>query len=234
MAMRFTAPNPDEEAPWRSSILEISSTIGAEFFHSLVRHLAKAFGAYCVYIGELTPAPRSRILTLEVYLDGEYSQNFEFDPAGTAAGEVIGDSTRVYPRYVQAHSSSDPALKKMKAEGFIGIPLISSQGRALGLIALIYQQPLADGTQPKFMLGPLAARAAAELERKQSEQAIRESEQRYRAFIATNIDAMFRIECEGPIDTTATEDEQIKAMYMYGYVAECNEAAAEIEGVSSP
>jgi len=54
------------------------------------------------------------------------------------------------------------------------------------------------------MLGPLAARSAAELERKQSEQAIRESEQRYRAFIATNMDAMARIEFEEPIDTTAS------------------------------
>jgi hypothetical protein len=76
---------------------------------------------------------------LDVYIDGEYSQNFEFDPAGTAAAEVITGSKRTYPRSVQALFPSDPALKKMKAEAFIGIPLISSQARVLGLIAIIYQ-----------------------------------------------------------------------------------------------
>src|SRR5262249_15195353 len=140
MATNFIALNPDKEEAWRSSILEISSTIGAEFFHSLVKHLAKALGASGVYVGELT-RPRSRIRTLGVYLDGEYSQNFEFDPAVTAASEVIGGARRTYSRSVQALFPSDPTLKKMKADGFIGIPLISSQGRALGLIAIIFQQP---------------------------------------------------------------------------------------------
>jgi two-component system, cell cycle sensor histidine kinase and response regulator CckA len=82
------------------------------------------------------------------------------------------------------------------------------------------------------MLEPLAARAAAELERKQAEEAIRESEQRYRAYIATNTDAMVRIEFEEPIDTTASEDEQIEGVYRYGYVAECNEAAIVMWGLS--
>jgi PAS domain S-box-containing protein len=234
MTTEIGALNPDVEQAWRSSIDEIMSTIGIEFFHSLVKHLARALGANCVYIAELTPAPRSRFRTLGVYLDGEHSQDFEFDRAGTAASEVMEGSMRACPRSVQTLFPSDPALKRMKAEGFIGVPLISSQGGALGLIAIIYREPLADGAQPEFMLGPLMTRAAAELERKQSEEAVHESEQRYRAFVATSTDAMLRVEYAEPIDTAASEGEQIENIYRYGYIAECNQAAADMLGVPSP
>jgi hypothetical protein len=63
MTTEIMALNPEVAQAWRSSIDEIMSTIGIEFFHSLVKHLARALGAYCVYIAELTPAPRSRFRT---------------------------------------------------------------------------------------------------------------------------------------------------------------------------
>src|SRR5262249_51626037 len=78
----------------------------------------------------------------------------------------------------------------------------------------------------KEMLQFFSDRAAAELNRKQEEDELRESEQRYRAFVAKNADAMWRIEFEQPIDVTLGLQEQVAAMYRYGYVAECNDATA--------
>jgi PAS domain S-box-containing protein len=81
------------------------------------------------------------------------------------------------------------------------------------------------------MLTYFSDRAAAELNRKQEEDELRESEQRYRAFIAKNADAMWRVEFEQPIDITLGVHEQIAAMYRYGYVAECNDATAVLLGL---
>src|SRR5215467_14538457 len=109
-------------------------------------------------------------------------------------------------------------------ESFVAVPLFSSHAQCLGLIGAIYRQPQSDVRLTGSILEAFAARASAELERKQCDQALRESEERYRAFITASPDAMWRIEFEEPIELKAPEDEQIDSMYRYGYVAECNEA----------
>jgi PAS domain S-box-containing protein len=68
------------------------------------------------------------------------------------------------------------------------------------------------------------------MHRKQMDDALRESEQRYRVFIAKNADAMWRIEFETPIPTDLPEDEQIEHIYRSGYLAECNDALARLLG----
>ena len=82
----------------------------------------------------------------------------------------------------------------------------------------------------KSVLGAFAARAAAELERKRAEDALRESEQRYRAFISQSTDAMWRIELAMPVPLSAPEEEQIERIYRDGYLAECNDAMARLAG----
>lgn len=69
-------------------------------------------------------------------------------------------------------------------------------------------------------------------ERKRSEFALRQSEERYRAFIAQSSEAIWRIELEQPIAVTTPEDEQIQHFYQYGYLAECNNVMAQMYGFS--
>jgi signal transduction histidine kinase len=68
------------------------------------------------------------------------------------------------------------------------------------------------------------ARTAAELNRKQADEALRESEQRYHAYVQLNPDACWRIEFSEPIDTALPEKEQLDKVLQFGYVAECNSA----------
>jgi signal transduction histidine kinase len=72
-----------------------------------------------------------------------------------------------------------------------------------------------------------APRASAELNRKRAEDALRESEQRYRTLIQMNPDACWRIEFDEPIDTTLAEEEQL-ARAEHHRVAECNNAAERL------
>jgi len=70
--------------------------------------------------------------------------------------------------------------------------------------------------------------------RDEAERALRDSDDRYRAFVANSTEAIWRFELEEPVPTRLTPDEQIDLCYAYGYLAECNEAMARMYGFSSP
>jgi PAS domain S-box-containing protein len=76
----------------------------------------------------------------------------------------------------------------------------------------------------------LAALAARLIERKCGEDAVRESEERYRAFIAHSSEGIWRLELEEPIPVTLPEDEQIELLYAHCRLAECNDRMARMYG----
>src|SRR5918999_1659988 len=62
------------------------------------------------------------------------------------------------------------------------------------------------------------------------QRALRESEERYRAFIANSSEGIWRFELDEPVPTDLPEDEQIERFYRDCYLAECNDAAARMYG----
>lgn len=68
-------------------------------------------------------------------------------------------------------------------------------------------------------------------DRKQTENALRESEHRFRSFIEQTTDAVFCYECDPPIPTDLPMEEQVKLLYNC-ILAECNDVCAKSYGAS--
>jgi PAS domain S-box-containing protein len=70
-------------------------------------------------------------------------------------------------------------------------------------------------------------------ERKEAGEALRRSEERYRAFIEQSSEPIWRCEMGAPIPVNLPADEQIELIYDSGYLAECNDVMARMYGYSS-
>jgi PAS domain S-box-containing protein len=208
--------------------------IGKAFFESLVEHLRSALDAECVYAGEFTSGQAERVQTLAACGHSGLLGSLDFPLAGSPDAEVAAGGMGTYSDGAADLFPSALLLGQFTARSFVGIPLNDDAGRPAGILAAVFRNAL--GEQVHFInsiLLTFGPRAAAELMRKQSEDALIESAQRYRAFILQNTDAMWRIEFEEPIDTTQTESEQVNQILRYGYLAECNDALAALVGADS-
>ena len=163
-------------------------------------------------------------------MNGRPDSDADYVLAGSVAALLATGEPWSCTRGALKRFPSDTLLHQISAQACVAVPLRDSQRHALGVLMAAFRRPLENTRLPKSMLEKFAPRAAAELQRKQAEEALRESEQRYQAFIAKNSDAMWRIEFANPISTDLSEDEQIENIYRSGYLAECNDAMARLIG----
>jgi PAS domain S-box-containing protein len=83
------------------------------------------------------------------------------------------------------------------------------------------------------LITTVANRCWESVERVRTLKRLKESDDRYRAFIRNSSEAIWRYELDEPIPIALPEDEQIELFYQRGYLAECNEAFARAHGRSS-
>jgi PAS domain S-box-containing protein len=69
--------------------------------------------------------------------------------------------------------------------------------------------------------------------RKDAQQELERSEERYRTFIKQSSEGIWRFELARPVATDKPEDEQIDDFYQFGYLGECNDAMARMYGFQS-
>jgi len=153
--------------------------------------LAKCLDADYTVIGELIPGKEETIRTIGVCAKGAIANNFDYDLAHTPCEGVLGKGICSYVSGVAEMFPKDVLLKEMKAEGYAGTPLRDSQGRAVGIMVALSTRPLADAKFMEDVLQLFSARTAAEIERKRAEEALRQSEERFRVALKNSPIAVF-------------------------------------------
>jgi PAS domain S-box-containing protein len=190
----------------------VAGVSGESIFQYLVNHIAKALDVNYALIGELTGDQSKTIRVIAMVSDGQPMPTFEYDLAGTPCEQVLGASFRHFPERVQ-FMFAGPHPKQLKAEGYAGISLFDSRGRALGLMVVMDRKPLHDAELTEQLLRIFSVRAAAELERRYAIEAHTRSETSYRSLLESTEDAVFVHD----IATGAIVDVNHTACERYGY-----------------
>jgi formate hydrogenlyase transcriptional activator len=163
----------------RAIVEGTAGSTGEEFFQSLVRHLASALGvpfaAISVFAGVNT-----RVRTLAFWARGQIQENFEYDLAGTPCEDVMRGRLCHYPSGVKERFPLAKPLVQLGVESYLGTPLLDSEGRALGLLAVFDERPMTAQPRHLYILRIFAARVAGVLERLRAERRLSASERRYR------------------------------------------------------
>ena len=109
--------------------------------------------------------------TLAVCKDGLACENFDYEPAGTPCAPVLAGELCLCPRDARkVYTPCDQVSAHLLMESYVGAPILDSEGRVQGLLAVAHTAPLADAAEAASLLRIFSARAGAELERQRSTQ----------------------------------------------------------------
>jgi len=150
-----------------------SAATGDEFFRSLAKHAALALGARYAFAAETLNELESRSLA---YWEGAaFGEGFSYRFPGTpcqrvAAGHICSTAQNVQNLYPE-----DLWLQQIAAESYVGVPMRNATGKVLGHVAVLHTEPLEPTPEQLAILQIFAARGCAELERLQTDRALRDA-----------------------------------------------------------
>jgi PAS domain S-box-containing protein len=153
----------------RNIALGVSAKTGAAFFQALVEYLTKALQVEYALISELLPPSQDRVSTVAAYGNGATLDRFEYALPDTPCQHTIDRQFYVCAEQLQQQFPSFALLGEISAQSYMGVLLRNSAGQPFGLICVLSCQPFSETQLMTEILNIFAARAAAEIERQQSE-----------------------------------------------------------------
>mgnify|MGYP000864419661 CR=1 FL=1 len=150
-----------------------------DFFQLLARYLAETLCMDYVSIDRLEK-DGLEAQTVAIYNKGIFENNTRYSLVNTLSADIVGKTFCRFDKGVCDQFAADSLLQQLKAESSVGTTLWGTEGKPIGLIAVIGRQPLTDQYPTESMLHMVAIRAAAELERKSAEEQQQQIEEQLR------------------------------------------------------
>ena len=174
---------------------------GEAYFRGLVRGLADVLSVRWVYLSKLHPHKSRYVQVVAGWADGEPAANIEYDLDHTPCAEVLTGANCYYPTGVASRFPRDRMLADLGVDCYAGTPLRGADGQAKGLLVIMHDRPLdASQQHPCTILGLVAGRAAAELERSRVEAQLRQSEEQIRFLSESTPALLWRATTDGRLD----------------------------------
>lgn len=186
--------NVDEDAVLRAILEGTAGETGQPFFKALVKGLADALHTRGAWVSEYLGEAR-RLRSLAFYADGQYLDHYEYDITGTPCEVVIDKRCFVhFPERVLEMFPQDPDLSPMGVVSYMGAPLLHTDGRILGHLAVFDSRPMPEAPRCTALFHIFAARAAAEHRRLVAEAEVRLRERQLSGLVESAMDAIVKLD----------------------------------------
>lgn len=183
-----------EDAAIRMILEGTANTTGAPFFDALVDNLAKALNTYGAWVTEYLPAT-DQLRAIAFRLGDQLIHDYVYDVAGTACETVLAKKDLVHhARGVFDLYPEDREAFDFEVASYLGAPLLDARDRIIGHLAVLDTRPMPEHARKFTIFRIFAARAAAELERLNTEKQLLASEEKYRRIIETAGEGFFMLD----------------------------------------
>jgi PAS domain S-box-containing protein len=177
----------DKENTIRNIQEGIATKTGEKLLETIVIKLSETLKANYIFIAQRIK-DKSKVKTLINCIDGQCAENIEYDLEYTPCEIVINGMSLSYKSGLHLHYPDAQLINSLKAEGYVGVPLLDSQSQIIGIMVAIFTKPVNDIIISEQILEIFSSRVGAELERIRSEQAIQlYSDVAYNMQVALNV-----------------------------------------------
>lgn len=154
----------------------VSASVGTKFFEQLVLNTTEALGADAGFVVRLLPGEPLMARTIAGVMDGQPVSNFDYLLEDTLCLSLMQSGSFVVSSNLRARfPGSMPALfVDADADAYAGRRLEDAAGQPIGMLFVLFRDPLKQTELIQSTLQIFASRAAAELERLQADAKVRE------------------------------------------------------------
>ncbi len=156
------------------------ASFGVDFIEKSVLGLCETLRADYVFAGQHKESEHS-VETVAVCNHDKLLPNFTYSLSGTPCENVIGIGACSYLQDVDKMFPKDDLLTQMGVKSYIGIPLVNSENRRIGLLVALFCKNLEEAGFIEKILIIYAYRVTSEMERMGSLKELQRSEEKWRS-----------------------------------------------------
>jgi PAS domain S-box-containing protein len=188
------------EGVLRLIIEDTAEDVGEDFYRSLTRSLALVLSTKYAMVAVTDTKNEGQMNTLAFWNGEDHQQDFSYPLAGAPSEEILRRGSCKYTEGVAGRFPQDKVLADMGVESYLGTSLFSHDGIPVGVLAVMDIGLFKYTELAASVLEIFGIRAATEIERRQNEVRIENSEKSYRQIVETTGDGVCVVDGEGVIE----------------------------------
>ncbi|MCC9630083.1 PAS domain-containing protein [Blastopirellula sp. JC732] len=177
----------------RTTIQQLGDQSGFPYLQTLVNSLGAGIGCKLSMVGRMLrhDATKVRISAHWERGEREIPDNLIYGLKDTPCEQIARNCLAIFPHALQEQFPKDLMLQELGYVSYAGAPLTDSQGKVIGLIALLDDKPMQEEEMIASLLTLFASGAGKELERQSAESELEENERRLQMLVDLSSDVVW-------------------------------------------